>query len=135
MSAEGSGYTWSVNSRENQLTPWSNDPARIGPGRHLFAMTAPVMWGPLRASTATWYWGTVYAHHGRATVALNTMRMTLVLSCWCMCRVHDSIKICRLKLRNDSRRTRSLSITTAYVEWVLGTTRRHQRRSSSLQSR
>ncbi len=23
---EGSGYTWSVNSRENQLTPWSNDP-------------------------------------------------------------------------------------------------------------
>ena len=23
---EGSGYTWSANSRENQLTPWSNDP-------------------------------------------------------------------------------------------------------------
>ena len=23
---EGGGYTWSVNSRENQLTPWSNDP-------------------------------------------------------------------------------------------------------------
>jgi len=22
----GSGYTWSGNSRENQLTPWSNDP-------------------------------------------------------------------------------------------------------------
>src|SRR3546814_16358705 len=25
-SAEGSGYTWAENSRENQLTPWSNDP-------------------------------------------------------------------------------------------------------------
>ena len=23
---EGGGYTWSANSRENQLTPWSNDP-------------------------------------------------------------------------------------------------------------
>src|SRR6185436_14952361 len=26
VSEAGSGYTWSVNSRENQLTPWSNDP-------------------------------------------------------------------------------------------------------------
>ncbi|MEN1487489.1 hypothetical protein AAIH33_34695, partial [Pseudomonas aeruginosa] len=26
VSAEGSGYTWAENSRENQLTPWSNDP-------------------------------------------------------------------------------------------------------------
>ena len=25
-SVEGSGYTWSCNSRENQITPWSNDP-------------------------------------------------------------------------------------------------------------
>src|SRR4029077_5024004 len=26
VSESGSGYTWSGNSRENQLTPWSNDP-------------------------------------------------------------------------------------------------------------
>ncbi len=26
VATEGGGYTWSVNSRENQLTPWSNDP-------------------------------------------------------------------------------------------------------------
>ena len=25
-SESGSGYTWSLNSHENQLTPWSNDP-------------------------------------------------------------------------------------------------------------
>ena len=31
-SAEGGGYTWSSNSRENQLTPWSNDPVS-GPPR------------------------------------------------------------------------------------------------------
>ena len=29
---EGSGYTWSANSRENQLTPWSNDPVSDPPG-------------------------------------------------------------------------------------------------------
>ncbi|MGH7373479.1 MAG: glucoamylase family protein, partial [Candidatus Rokuibacteriota bacterium] len=26
VSESGAGYTWSLNSRENQLTPWSNDP-------------------------------------------------------------------------------------------------------------
>src|SRR3989338_1989419 len=26
VSESGSGYTWSLNSRENQITPWSNDP-------------------------------------------------------------------------------------------------------------
>ena len=26
VATEGTGFTWSANSRENQLTPWSNDP-------------------------------------------------------------------------------------------------------------
>ena len=32
VATEGSGFTWSVNSRENQLTPWSNDPVSDRPG-------------------------------------------------------------------------------------------------------
>jgi len=26
ISESGAGFTWSINSRENKLTPWSNDP-------------------------------------------------------------------------------------------------------------
>ena len=33
---EGSGYTWAVNSRENQLTPWSNDPVSDRPGEAFY---------------------------------------------------------------------------------------------------
>ena len=33
VATEGGGTTWSVNSRENQLTPWSNDPVTDRPGR------------------------------------------------------------------------------------------------------
>ena len=33
VSAEGSGHIWSENSRENQLTPWSNDPVCDPVGR------------------------------------------------------------------------------------------------------
>ena len=36
VSAEGSGYTWAGNSRENQLTPWSNDPVRDPAGEALY---------------------------------------------------------------------------------------------------
>ncbi|WP_249023591.1 hypothetical protein [Acetobacter ascendens] len=31
-SVEGSGYTWALNSREHQITPWSNDPVSNQPG-------------------------------------------------------------------------------------------------------
>ena len=33
---EGSGYTWSSNSHENQLTPWSNDPVSDPPGEAFY---------------------------------------------------------------------------------------------------
>ncbi|MBY0396001.1 MAG: glycosyl transferase, partial [Thermoleophilia bacterium] len=36
ISAEGSGYTWAVNSREHQLTPWSNDPVADRGGEALY---------------------------------------------------------------------------------------------------
>ena len=36
VSESGSGYTWAGNSRENQLTPWSNDPVSDPPGEALF---------------------------------------------------------------------------------------------------
>ena len=36
VSETGAGYTWADNSRENQLTPWSNDPVSDPPGEALF---------------------------------------------------------------------------------------------------
>ena len=36
VSESGSGYTWSANSRENQLTPWSNDPVVDPPGEAIY---------------------------------------------------------------------------------------------------
>ena len=36
VSESGSGYTWAVNARENQLTPWSNDPVSDPPGEALY---------------------------------------------------------------------------------------------------
>src|SRR5208282_4823849 len=36
VAVEGGGYTWSLNSRENKLTPWSNDPVTDRPGEVIY---------------------------------------------------------------------------------------------------
>ena len=59
---------------------------------------------------------------GKDTAA-STMHRTAFRWSFCSsCRSHDPIKISRLKIANHSGRARRLSIT-AYVEWVLGTSR------------
>jgi cyclic beta-1,2-glucan synthetase len=51
VATEGSGYTWSVNSRENQLTPWSNDPVldRSGEAFYLRDDDTGDLWSPTTA--------------------------------------------------------------------------------------
>jgi cyclic beta-1,2-glucan synthetase len=48
VAAEGGGTTWSVNSRENQLTPWSNDPVTDRPGEAIYVHDdeTGTLWGP-----------------------------------------------------------------------------------------
>ncbi len=66
VATEGSGYTWSVSSRENQLTPWSNDPVTDRPGEVFYLRDddSGDLWcptaHPIRDDAATYV-----AHHGR----------------------------------------------------------------------
>ena len=48
VSAEGGGYVWSVNSREHQLTPWSNDPVTDRPGQAFYLRDEETgdLWSP-----------------------------------------------------------------------------------------
>ena len=36
ISTEGSGHTWSINSQQNQLTRWSNDPTANASGEAFY---------------------------------------------------------------------------------------------------
>ncbi len=49
---EGSGYTWAENSRENQLTPWSNDPVADPPGEAIYVRDEETgqLWSAHRAA-------------------------------------------------------------------------------------
>ena len=123
VATEGGGYTWSVNSRENQLTPWSNDPVTDRPGEAFYLRDDDTgeLWSPtalpIRDEAATYV-----ARHGRGYSRFEHAAHGIAPICCSSCRSHDPIKISRLTLRNTSDRTRRLSVT-AYVEWVLGPSR------------
>ncbi len=120
---EGGGYTWSVNSRENQITPWSNDPVsdRSGEAFYLRDDDTGDLWGPtalpIRDAAATYT-----ARHGRGYSRFEHVAHEIASDLLQYVPVDASIKISRLVLTNRSSRPRRLSVT-AYVEWVLGPSR------------
>jgi cyclic beta-1,2-glucan synthetase len=123
VSVEGSGYTWSINSQQNQITPWSNDPVSDTPGEVFYVRDeeSGELWTPtalpIRQETSTYV-----ARHGQGYSGFEHTSHGIALELLQYVPLQDAIKISRLKIHNQSRRTRRLSIT-AYVEWVLGTSR------------
>lgn len=123
VSVEGSTFTWSVNSREHQLTPWSNDPVLNLTGEAIYLRDEETdeLWSPtaspIRDDTSAYVarhgWGYSLFEHEAWGVA-SELRIYVPLA--------DTVKVTRLKLRNTTTRRRRLSVT-AYVEWVLGVSR------------
>jgi cyclic beta-1,2-glucan synthetase len=123
VSESGSGHTWSLNSRENQLTPWSNDPVTDPPGEAIYIRDENTgeVWSPtalpIRDEAASYIAchgpGYTRFHHGSHGILVELLQFVPS---------KDPIKISRLTLRNDSGRVRQLSVT-GYAEWVLGSSR------------
>ena len=123
VGTEGGGYTWSVSSRENQLTPWSNDPVTDRPGEVFYLRDEDTgdLWcptaSPIRDESATYV-----ARHGRGYSRFEHTAHGIAADLVQYVPIDDPIKISRLQLRNTSGRIRRLSVT-AYAEWVLGPSR------------
>ena len=123
VAADGSGYTWSLNSREHQITPWSNDPVSDRPGEVLYLRDEDSgdVWGPtaapIRDPAATYL-----ARHGQGYSRFEHTSRGIELKLLLYVSIDDPIKISRLSVRNTSQVVRHLSVT-AYAEWVLGTSR------------
>jgi cyclic beta-1,2-glucan synthetase len=123
VSVEGAGYTWSINSQQNQITPWSNDPVSDRSGEVLYIRDedSGELWGPtalpIREENSPYI-----ARHGQGYSRFEHTSHQISLELLQYVPVAEAIKISRLKIHNRSRRSRRLSVT-AYVEWVLGTSR------------
>ena len=120
VSAEGGGYAWSLNSQQNPLTPWPNDPVSDSPHEVLYLRDEDtgVLWSatalPIRVEDAQYA-----TTHGKGWTRFDNDAHGIELELTLCVPTNDPLKLSRLRLRNRSAHTRHLSIT-GYVEWALG---------------
>ena len=121
-SAEGSGPVWADNSRENQITPWSNDPVTDAPGEAVYLrdLDSGVLWTPTALPMRGR--GTYIARHGFGYTRFDHTAHGIAARMVQTVPLHDPLRITRLTLHNRTNRPRRLSVTT-YAEWVMGTSR------------
>ncbi len=129
VSASGAAFTWAVNSRQNRLTPFTNDPITDATSEAIFLRDDATgeVWGatpgPLaRPPEAAW----LVRHRAGVTTferAARDILQTLELFVF----QDEPAKASMLTLTNTSNRPRTLSVFS-YTEWVLGPPRMgHQR--------
>jgi cyclic beta-1,2-glucan synthetase len=119
ISETGSGYTWSINSRENRLTPWSNDPVSDAVGECIYIRDEATgeVWTPtplpVRESE------TYIIRHGQGYSIFEHESHNITQHLATFVPADAPVKISILTLTNRTDRKRSLSVTS-YAEWVLG---------------
>jgi cyclic beta-1,2-glucan synthetase len=122
VTESGAGYTWSANSRENRLTPWSNDAVSDPPGEVIYLRDEETgaLWTPtpLPIREAEPY----TIRHGQGYTVFEHTSHGIAQELLLFVPVDASVKISVLRLRNRSDRRRRLSITN-YNELVLGVER------------
>ena len=119
VSENGSGFTWSVNSRENRLTPWSNDAVSDPPGEVIYLRDeeSGTIWTPtpLPIREAEPY----TIKHGHGYTIFEHLSHGIELELLLFTPLDASVKISLLHLHNRTNIKRTLTVTN-YNELVLG---------------
>ena len=116
----GGVNTYALNSREYQLTPWSNDPVCETPGECFYIrdLDSGVLWSPTPLPVRET--GAAYrCHHGQGYTRFEYCSHDIDCELLQFVPLEDPVKISRLRLTNRSQQPRRLSVT-GYLDWVLG---------------
>src|SRR5680860_454188 len=122
VSEVGAGYTWSQNSREYKLTPWSNDPILDPAGEALYLRDEQsgeawsVTASPKREK------GAYTIRHGQGYSIFEHYSHGLKQSLLFFVPMDESVKVVELKITNTTNHDLRLS-AVYYAEWVMGVAR------------
>ncbi|MEO6080993.1 MAG: glucoamylase family protein [Steroidobacteraceae bacterium] len=122
ITERGSMCTWSLNSRENQLTAWSNDAVCDPSGEAFYLLEDDgELWSPaaqpIRRREAQYE-----IRHGQGYSQFDVEFRGLASRMTVLVAPDDPVKLCRLRLTNHLARARRITVIS-YVEWALGATR------------
>ena len=119
VSESGSAYTWVDNAHEFRLSTWHNDPLSDSSGEALYLRDEETgaFWSPtpLPARGRSGY----VCRHGFGYSAFEHLEAGIASELFTYVALDAPVKFLVVKLRNQSRRPRSLSLT-GYWELVLG---------------
>ncbi len=119
ISESGSAYTWVENAHEFRLTPWHNDPLSDTSGEALYIRDeeSGAFWSPtpLPARGLSGY----VCRHGFGYSVFEHYEAGISSKLYTYVAMDAPVKFVVVKLRNNSRRQRRLSLT-GYWELVLG---------------
>jgi cyclic beta-1,2-glucan synthetase len=121
--ADGGGCTWFGNSRENQITPWSNDAVSNPPGEIIYVSdddSGEIISATLKPMNSTA--GTHLARHGFGYSQFEREANGLKLELTQTAHLTDAVKFSRLRITNRSKFRRRLTVTF-YAELALGASR------------
>jgi cellobiose phosphorylase len=114
----GGGYTWCYNSRENKLTPWSNDPVCDTPSEIFYISDEAVnIWSmtPLPIREKSPY----VVEHGFGYTGYKHVSHGIAQSLTQFVPIKGNIKISIISLKNEGSKERHLALTY-YIKPVLG---------------
>jgi cyclic beta-1,2-glucan synthetase len=118
----GAGCTWSLNSRENRITPWSNDAVSDPPGEVVYLRDEDTgtVWSatPLPIREREPY----VIRHGQGYSVFEHTSHGISQELLVFAPLDAPVKVSLLRLRNRTGRKRRLSVTN-YNELVLGVSR------------
>ncbi len=119
VSESGSAYTWAENAHEFRLTPWHNDPLSDSSGEALYIRDEETgaFWSPtpLPARGRSGY----VCRHGFGYSVFEHFEAGIASELFTYVAMDAPVKFLVVKLHNQSKRARSLSLT-GYWELVLG---------------
>ncbi len=122
VSEAGVGCTWALNSHENRITTWNNDPVADGSGEALYIRDEETgeFWSPtpLPVRDDEPY----VVRHGKGFTRFEHTSHGMSQEVDWFVASDAPVRIVRLRLTNIGDEMRRLSITQ-FVEWVLGDSR------------
>ena len=131
VSETGSGYTWATNSRQHQITPWSNDPVQDPEHEHYllqdietaqFLHLTPGNHRSTEANASPVH----QVHHGQGYTMFECRHGQLDTKTTFFADRDEPVKLVHVELRNNGNRARQLR-ALALAEWQMGSTHAERR--------
>ena len=131
VSEAGSGYTWAINSRQHQITPWSNDPVQDPSREHyllqdtetsaVLALTPGDRVGTSADSSAVFQ-----VRHGQGYSIFEAQHSSIETKTTFFAAQDAAVKLVHVEVRNNGNRPRHLR-ALAMAEWQMGSTHEERR--------